>query len=134
VKCTLEKRPNGAKLETLETRRLLSIFGDFSGDGRYDALSAFQEKTSGAVTDAGAVLVMYGKSVGLTSDGSQVFTQDMAGVADAGEAGDQFGAALSAGDFNNDGFADLAIGAPGESIRPLRSPRFARFRRDRGAS
>jgi hypothetical protein len=32
------------------------------------------------------------------------------------EDGDQFGAALAAGDFNHDGFADLAAGAPFEAV------------------
>jgi hypothetical protein len=32
------------------------------------------------------------------------------------EEGDSFGAALAAGDFNRDGFFDLAIGAPGEGV------------------
>src|SRR4030095_1305931 len=33
------------------------------------------------------------------------------------EAGDQFGAALAAGDFNGDGRTDLAIGVPLENLR-----------------
>jgi hypothetical protein len=35
---------------------------------------------------------------------------------DTDEIEDRFGAALAAGDFNNDGRADLAVGAPGERI------------------
>ena len=32
------------------------------------------------------------------------------------ENGDRFGFALASGDFNGDGFVDLAIGNPGEQI------------------
>jgi hypothetical protein len=35
-------------------------------------------------------------------------------VAGIGETGDSFGHALAAGDFDDDGFIDLAIGVPGE--------------------
>ena len=41
------------------------------------------------------------------------------------ESGDAFGYAFARGDFNGDGFQDLAIGVPYESIRtgfPSRSP------------
>jgi hypothetical protein len=32
------------------------------------------------------------------------------------EEGDEFGSSLAAGDFNNDGFDDLAAGAPFEAV------------------
>ena len=51
--------------------------------------------------------VLQGSSGGLTASGGQLFTQ----VGGAIEAGDRFGAALAAGDFSNNGFADLAVGA-----------------------
>ncbi len=38
----------------------------------------------------------------------------MAGITGAGEPGDQFGAAIACGDFDNDGYDDLAVGALGE--------------------
>ena len=35
------------------------------------------------------------------------------------ELGDEFGAALAIGDFDHDGYQDLAIGAPAESVNGL---------------
>ena len=46
--------------------------------------------------------------------GDQVWGQDSEGILGGGEVGDNFGRALAAGDFNNDGFEDLAIGVPRE--------------------
>jgi hypothetical protein len=53
---------------------------------------------------------------GITTTGYQLFRQDSAGIQDVSEENDWFGNALAAGDFNDDGFRDLAIGAPQETI------------------
>jgi hypothetical protein len=45
---------------------------------------------------------------------SQFWSQNSPGVPGTSEAGDRFGSALAAGDFNGDGFSDLAVGIPGE--------------------
>ena len=50
----------------------------------------------------------------LTSEGNQLWHQDSDGIAGRAERGDQFGGTLVTGDFNNDGFEDLAIGVSNE--------------------
>jgi hypothetical protein len=60
--------------------------------------------------------VLFGSATGVSGAGSQLFTQGVAGVGSDPELDDFFGAALAAGDFDDDGFADLAIGASGESV------------------
>jgi hypothetical protein len=62
------------------------------------------------------VHVLYGAAtVGLAAAGSQLWSQNSPGIAGGAEPDDIFGEALAAGDFNGDGRADLAIGAPGEN-------------------
>ncbi|MBD2683273.1 MULTISPECIES: FG-GAP repeat protein [Nostoc] len=55
-------------------------------------------------------------NTGLTSAGNQLWHQDSPGIEGVANASDGFGSSLKAGDFNNDGFADLAIGVPGEDV------------------
>jgi FG-GAP repeat len=89
--------------------------GDFDRDGFADLAVGAPGEDVGAIVDAGAVNVLYGTPGGLTGAGSQLFTQDSSGVGSVTERGDRFGDALAAGDFDHDGFADLAIGVRGEN-------------------
>ena len=89
--------------------------GDFNNDGFADLAVGASGENVGSAPDAGAVSVLYGSSGGLTTSGGQLFTQ----VGGAVETFDQFGFALAAGDFNNDNFADLAVGAPSEAVGSL---------------
>ncbi|HKD96894.1 MAG TPA: FG-GAP repeat protein [Micromonosporaceae bacterium] len=86
--------------------------GDFNHDG-FDDLAAGAPGDDGG---AGAVGVLYGGPTGLTAAGGGWFNQDTGAVPGAREANDNFGYALAAGDFNADGFSDLAVGAPFEDI------------------
>ncbi len=95
---------------------------DFNADGFTDLAIGAPELNVGdrQRKEAGAVTVLYGSPSGLqiASPPLQQWSQESPGVQGVFEGFDHFGAALSAGDFNDDGFADLAIGAPGEVVDP----------------
>ncbi|MFN7963351.1 MAG: hypothetical protein U0002_18970 [Thermoanaerobaculia bacterium] len=91
-------------------------WGDFNGDGFDDLAVGIPGENNGA----GFVDVFYSNGNTLTTNGQQLFSQDQTGGADEGsENGDEFGAALASGDFNHDGFDDLAVGSPGEDLPEL---------------
>ena len=91
-------------------------YADFNGDGYADLAVGVPGEDVNGVKYAGGVNVLYGSSRGLTTTGNQLWTQDSPGVKDAAEEFDRFGSALAIGDFNGDGYADLAVGVPGEDV------------------
>lgn len=104
-------------LESLEARRVLStIHADFNGDGFDDLAIGTPMATVDGQANAGQVNVLYGSANGLTTTGSQLWTQNSPGVADAAEGNDYFGSTLASGDFNNDGYSDLVIGVHMEDL------------------
>ena len=89
---------------------------DFDNDGFADLAIGVAGENLGAVGNGGAVNVLYGRATGLTGAGSQLFTQDSSGVPGVAEPGDSFGDAVAVGDFDGDGFADLAVGVSLEDV------------------
>ncbi|MGE0639406.1 MAG: FG-GAP-like repeat-containing protein [Thermoanaerobaculia bacterium] len=87
--------------------------GDFNRDSYDDLAIGVPLEDQGAISNSGMIHVVWGSAGGLTATGTFFFNQSgLAGQVI--EAGDRFGAALTAGDIDGDGYDDLAIGSPGE--------------------
>jgi hypothetical protein len=87
------------------------VRADFNQDGLADLAIGAPSEDVGSISDAGAVTVLYGTASGLSGNDSQLFTQAGGAI----ETQDFFGSKLASGDFNHDGFAELAAGAPGHN-------------------
>lgn len=94
--------------------------GDFNGDGLADLAVGVpnEDISSGAVNIIYATRADAGLAVPVsTPEWRQSYSSRIPG---ASEARDRFGEALAAGDFNGDGYQDLAIGVPGEDLGSIR--------------
>lgn len=91
--------------------------GDFNGDGADDLATGIpdDDDIGGGCTNCGMVVVRWGadRSGLATGLATTVLHQGLAGSPDPPMENDRFGATLAAGDFNGDGYDDLAVGAPG---------------------
>jgi hypothetical protein len=83
---------------------------DFHGDGFADIAVGAPSSPAGE----GSVTLLRGYAWGVTTQNS-FFAAPASTSVPAPFANSNFGASLAVGDFNDDGFADLAIGAPGHN-------------------
>lgn len=83
---------------------------DFDGDGYADLAVGAPYEDSGGRSNVGVVNVLYGSRGGITAAGDQRWSQDSRGINGTSRFNEHFGFALASGDFDRDGFADVAIG------------------------
>ncbi|MER7969741.1 esterase [Streptomyces sp. NPDC096080] len=101
--------------------------GDIDGDGYDDLVHGRPDRPEDVYEPltGGTVLVYLGGPRGFLDHDElgtpdQVWGQDRPGVPGTAELGDGFGADVSLADVDGDGFADLAVGVPGEDIGTVR--------------
>ncbi|MEU6667049.1 FG-GAP and VCBS repeat-containing protein [Streptomyces sp. NPDC046727] len=106
-----------SKAASLRTAQTAAI-GDLDKDGYGDIVlgNPLDPDRDPSGSTGGRIHVVYGTSSGPSATRRVSLTQNTAGVPDSSEAGDDFGEALAIGDFDKDGYGDLAVGAPGESF------------------
>lgn len=91
--------------------------GDFDGSGHDDLVIGVPFEDVRGIRNAGAINVIYGSSAGLDAGPDDFWHQNRPGIKEAAAAGEEFGAAITVGDFDGNGRDDLAVGIPAEDRR-----------------
>ncbi|KFF96769.1 integrin [Streptomyces scabiei] len=84
---------------------------DFNDDGYGDVAYSAAVATVDGRTYAGQIVALYGSANGVTSTNRTTISQNTPGIPDSAEQGDNFGGVSAYGDFDGDGFDDLAVSA-----------------------
>ncbi|MFF1836187.1 FG-GAP and VCBS repeat-containing protein [Streptomyces sp. NPDC058231] len=95
--------------------------GDFNGDGYRDIAVSAPRAAAGGKGGAGYIAVVYGTRNGLDKSKHALISQATTGITGVPEEGDAFGAQLTTGDLDGDGYTDLVVGVPEERIGSTRS-------------
>ena len=90
--------------------------GDFDNDGYDDLAVGVPGDVAGTISQGGSIHLLYGTSTGLSATDDAILHADSTNVAGVAEANDMLGFSLASGDFNCDGYDDLAVGSPYEDI------------------
>ncbi|WP_255954570.1 esterase [Streptomyces odontomachi] len=90
--------------------------GDINGDGYDDLVAGAPQPLDGGRYVGGMIAVHFGgpDGPGVADTQDQYWSQDSLHIPGVGEPGDEWGADVSVADTDGDGYADVAIGAPGE--------------------
>lgn len=112
--------PASGTADPTEAPTVAAAAGDIDHDGYADLVTGHipaSATTTGEYSDAaGFVHVRYGSPDGLGAHRTATLDQNTSGVPGSNEPGDNFGASLAVGDVTGDGYADVAVGVPGEAV------------------
>ncbi|MEU0986396.1 FG-GAP and VCBS repeat-containing protein [Streptomyces sp. NPDC005953] len=92
---------------------------DYNGDGYRDLVVNLPGNTDAAAGSAyagGSVMVLYGSPQGVDTTKRKLIRTSTEGIPGTPEGHDRFGHRTASGDFDKDGFTDLAVSTVGEDL------------------